>query len=345
MKATQKVNLKELRKLLVQIAEEVEKGRADKVPAMFVWGPPGVGKSSIIKQVAKEHNLKVIDLRLSQIESADLRGIPFPDKETKRLVWWTPEFLPQEGKGFFFLDELNLADLSVQAVAYQLILDRRVGNYELPTGWYVLAAGNRKEDAVNVFDLPDPLVSRFVHFEVVPDLDIWIEWAIKEGIAEEIVAYLKYKPDNFISIKPERISLAYPCPRTWEFANRMWKLTKNDEMIASAVGVSVAADFKAFLEVYNELPNIERALETGEIEFPSREKTSLWWAMSTALGLRPKNEKQMDNVVKILLSMREKFFEYGAYILSLIIGSGKMDLLKKSKSYFKLREEYSEKLL
>ncbi|MEM2175573.1 MAG: MoxR family ATPase [Candidatus Micrarchaeia archaeon] len=345
-KVNYKVNIKKLKELLVEIAKKVLEGKAFEVPALFIWGPPGVGKSSIVKEVAKEYGLEVIDLRLAQIEPADLRGIPFPDKETKSLVWWIPEFLPKAGKGFFFLDELNLADLSIQATAYQLVLDRRVGNYKLPDDWYVLAAGNRREDASNVFEMPDPLISRFAHIEVEPDLDIWIEWAIKNGISEEIIAYLKYKPENFIDIKPERASIAYPCPRSWEIADRLWKLTKNDEIIASAVGSPVAADFIAFLEVYKELPNIEVALETGEIEFPSREKTSIWWALSTALGIRPKNQRQMDNVIKILLDMRERFMEYGAYVINLIFKDvEKEKLLKNSKKYSELRKEYLEKIL
>uniref|UniRef100_A0A7V4E278 AAA family ATPase n=1 Tax=candidate division WOR-3 bacterium TaxID=2052148 RepID=A0A7V4E278_UNCW3 len=346
MRRSNSVNIKGLKDLLIEIAKKVQEGKAFEIPALFIWGPPGVGKSTIIREVAKEYNLKVIDLRLAQIDPADLRGIPFPDKETKRLVWWIPEFFPKDGKGFLFLDELNLADLSIQATAYQLVLDRRVGNYKLPDGWYVLAAGNRKEDAVNVFEMPDPLVSRFIHIEVEPDLDIWIEWAVKKGISEEIIAYLKYRPENFINIKPNRVSIAYPCPRTWEFADIIWKLTKNVETVAWAVGGPVAADFVAFLEVYRELPDIEKALETGEIDFPSREKTSMWWAISTALGLRPKNQRHIDNVAKILLDIRKNFVEYGSYILNLILRDGERGLmLRKSKFYNELREAYFDSLL
>ncbi|MEO0253862.1 MAG: MoxR family ATPase [candidate division WOR-3 bacterium] len=346
LKRNKSVNIKGLKKLLVDIVKKILEGKAYEIPALFIWGPPGVGKSTIIKEVAKEYNLEVIDLRLAQIDPADLRGIPFPDKDTKRLVWWIPEFFPTDGKGFLFLDELNLADLSIQATAYQLVLDRRVGNYKLPDGWYVIAAGNRKEDAVNVFDMPDPLVSRFIHIEVEPDLDVWIEWAVEKGISEEIIAYLKYKPDNFINIKPDRISITYPCPRTWEFANTILKLTKDVEMIALAVGNPVAADFIAFLEVYRELPDIEKALETGEINFPPREKTSIWWAISTALGLRPKNQKHIDNVAKILLEIRKNFVEYGSYILNLILKDNEKGLmLMKSRFYKELREAYFDSLL
>ena len=122
--------------------------------AVMIWGPAGIGKSSIVSQVAAAHELAFVDVRLSQLAPTDLRGLPVPDGKVSR--WLPPEFLPQGGTGVLFLDELNMAPPTLQGVAQQLILDRRVGSYVLPDGWFVWAAGNRKEDRAATFDMPAP---------------------------------------------------------------------------------------------------------------------------------------------------------------------------------------------
>ena len=116
-----------------------------KVPT-FLWGAPGIGKSSIVKQIADSLNIGFIDLRLALMDPTDLKGIPFYDKESHSALWAPPAFLPRDGTGILFLDELNSAPPSVQASAYQLILDRKVGEYELPDGWAIVSAGNRESD-------------------------------------------------------------------------------------------------------------------------------------------------------------------------------------------------------
>uniref|UniRef100_UPI0025DB766D AAA family ATPase n=1 Tax=Sulfuricurvum sp. TaxID=2025608 RepID=UPI0025DB766D len=104
-----------------------------KIPT-FLWGAPGIGKSSIIKQIARESGIECIDLRLSLMDPTDLKGIPFYEKDSHSALWAPPSFLPREGRGILFLDELNSAAPAVQASAYQLILDRKVGEYTLPEG-------------------------------------------------------------------------------------------------------------------------------------------------------------------------------------------------------------------
>lgn len=118
---------------------------AQKVPT-FLWGAPGIGKSSIVKQIAQQKDVGFIDLRLALMDPTDLKGIPFYDKESHTALWAPPAFLPREGEGILFLDELNSAAPAVQSSAYQLILDRRVGEYVLPDGWAIVAAGNREGD-------------------------------------------------------------------------------------------------------------------------------------------------------------------------------------------------------
>ena len=151
-----------------------------KVPT-FLWGAPGIGKSSIVKQIADETGVGFIDLRLALMDPTDLKGIPFYDKDSHTALWAPPAFLPREGSGILFLDELNSAAPSVQASAYQLILDRKVGEYELPDGWAIVAAGNRESDRGVTYRMPSPLANRFVHFEMEVDVNDWRLWAYKSG--------------------------------------------------------------------------------------------------------------------------------------------------------------------
>ena len=132
----------------------------------MLWGPPGVGKSSIVAQTARRNGLDFVDVRLSQLAPTDLRGLPVPENGVSR--WYPPEFLPTSGTGILFLDELNMAPPALQGIAQQLILDRRVGSYAVPDGWFVWAAGNRKEDRAAVFDMPAPLANRFLHLKSRP---------------------------------------------------------------------------------------------------------------------------------------------------------------------------------
>ena len=142
----------------------------------MIWGPPGIGKSSIVAQTAEHHGLAFVDVRLSQLAPTDLRGLPVAEHGVSR--WYPPEFLPRDGAGILFLDELNLAPPAMQGMAQQLILDRRVGSYVVPEGWFIWAAGNRKEDRAAVFDMPAPLANRFLHLEVEPDFESFKAYAL-----------------------------------------------------------------------------------------------------------------------------------------------------------------------
>ncbi|MCW8986057.1 MAG: MoxR family ATPase, partial [Gammaproteobacteria bacterium] len=146
---------------------------------VMLWGAPGVGKSQIISQIAKRHNAPLIDIRLSQMEPSDLRGIPFRDGD--RVEWAIPSMLPNAEthgpEGILFLDEITSAPPSVSAAAYQLILDRKLGDYEVPKGWAIFAAGNRQGDRGVTYTMPAPLANRFSHFDFEVNVDDWVAWA------------------------------------------------------------------------------------------------------------------------------------------------------------------------
>jgi hypothetical protein len=159
-----------------------------------------------------------------------------------------------------FLDELTSAVPTVTAAAYQLILDRRLGEYRLPPEWIVVAAGNRQGDRGVTYQMPAPLANRFVHYEVEPDLDDWVAWAHAHGIDPRIVAFLRFRPDLLFDFDPQRHQAAFPSPRSWEFASRaLAKLSAADDLLGDAlkacVGTAAGLACRAYIEHVDRLPD------------------------------------------------------------------------------------------
>ncbi|MBL63432.1 MAG: ATPase [Opitutae bacterium] len=252
---------------------------------VMIWGAPGIGKSTIVATVAEDQKIDRVDLRLSQLAPSDLRGLPVPEKETRTANWYPPDFLPREGSGILFLDEINMAPPVVQGIAQQLVLDRKVGNYELPTGWHVWAAGNRKEDRAAVFDFSSALANRFLHLEIDPDFDSFRDWGIHEGVDDRILSFLALRVA--LLHKMDSNSPNWPSPRTWAKAD---VLLKADLDISPAVGNAAASEFRAYLEIFDQLPNIDLILNgQGEaLDFPS--EPSRRYAVTYGLGARAKKK-------------------------------------------------------
>ncbi len=238
----------------------------------FIWGAPGIGKSSIVKQIAKKNGLEFLDLRLSLLDPTDLKGIPFFDPELRQGVWASPSFLPKEphSKGVLFLDEINTAPPAVQASAYQLVLDRKVGEYELPEGWSIVSAGNRESDRGVVYRMPPALANRFVHLEMEVSLDDWKVWAYASNVSSELIAYLSYESEALFDFLPERNEKAFPTPRSWSYVDKILKSNMDSnlllESIAGAVGKEEAVKFLNFLKVRKDLPDIQSLLEGKDLE-------------------------------------------------------------------------------
>lgn len=270
----------------------------DPIPLM-IWSGPGVGKSSAVKQVAEEMQYEFIDLRLSLLNPVDLRGLPSIDREKGTAKWLSPEFLPNAkrhgAKGILFLDEINLAPFSVMAAGYQLILDRRLGEYKLPDGWKVIAAGNRVEDNANVTKFPAPLANRFIHVDVDVDEVVWRAWALHAGISDQILAFLGKFPQHLYKV-PKAGERSFPTPRSWELASKLHTL---GSPIDAAVGEGVASEFKAFLKVYKNLPDIDMILAGKEKTIPKKDSIDVLWALSMALLTRaePKHIPVLMNYV------------------------------------------------
>ena len=190
----------------------------ERVP-LHIWGACGVGKSQIVAQVARDLNISFLDVRAVQLDPVDLRGLP--RIKADQTEWVPPKFLPTDGKGILFLDELTSAPQMTQAGCYQLVLDRKLGEYVLPEGWVVIAAGNPASERGVHFAMPRPLRNRFVHLELEADLSDWCRWAVSAGVRPEIIAFLRFKPDLLHSADTTSDANAWPTPRSWEMASHV----------------------------------------------------------------------------------------------------------------------------
>ncbi len=216
----------------------------------FIWGAPGVGKSSIVRAIAAERRLPVVDLRASLLDPTDLRGIPAI--ESGRAVWCPPGFLPNtdDAPGVLFLDEINAAPPLVQASLYQLVLDRRVGEYELPPGWWIVAAGNRHQDRAITFRMSSALANRFVHLELEPDVEDWRAWALLRRIDPLVVSFISVRPALLWQEPGE--GAAYPTPRSWEMVSDVLTAFGGhrdcSDVLPGIVGEAAALEFSAHVK-------------------------------------------------------------------------------------------------
>lgn len=279
-------------KILIESALQSPK---DATPLML-WGPPGIGKSSVPREVAAEQSVGFIDVRGPQLDPTDLRGIPAVVGD--KAKWLPPTFLPTEGRGILFLDELPAAPPLVQASMYQLTLDRAIGEYTLPDGWYVMAAGNRIEDRSVSYRMPAALANRFIHidpFEV--NIDDWIAWATPAQINPFIMMFLKFKPAMLFVFRPESSEKAFPTPRSWHFASKIVQMIPKNllmETLEGTIGKGATAEFMAFLKLQTELPDPGKIL-AGEDYIP--ERLDLKYALTGALASRAKGVKDFERLV------------------------------------------------
>jgi hypothetical protein len=306
-------------KQVKQILEKVVEKPLEAAPVME-WGPPGIGKSAIPKQVALEKEIGFIDLRGPLLDPTDLRGIPTVWEN--KAKWLPPTFLPTDkfcltcrnpvhngekcaicggekftDRGILFLDELTAAPPLTQAGMYQLVLDRAVGEYQLPKGWYVVAASNRIEDRAVSYRMPTPLANRFVHIDFEVSLDDWVEWATWNKVNPNIIAFIRFKPDLLFAFKPDSSEKGFPTPRSWDFASKMIQAVPTKllpETLEGTVGKGATAEFMAFLKVQTELPDI-KTIFGGDNFVPKR--MDLKYALVAALATRAQGVKQYERML------------------------------------------------
>jgi len=280
----------------------------------FLWGPPGIGKSDLVKQIGDELNREVIDVRLALWEPTDIKGIPYYNSDQGKMVWAPPAELPTdpESTAIIFLDELNSAPPAVQAAAYQLVLNRKVGTYNLPKGVDIVAAGNREGDRGVTYRMPAPLANRFVHLEMKVDFDDWQDWATLNGIHPEVVGYVGFAKQDLNDFDPKSPSKAFATPRSWSFVSDLLQDDDTDtetlhNLIAGAVGDGLAVKFMAHRKIAGRLPKAEDILD-GKVKDLQIKEVSAMYTLTTSLcyELRDVAEKQD----KKFNEKADRFFEY-----------------------------------
>jgi len=270
---------------------------------VMLWGPPGVGKSQMVAQVGARHGAPVVDIRLSQMEPSDLRGIPYRVEE--RVEWAPPSMLPHAGdppQGILFLDEINAAPPSVSAAAYQLILDRRLGDYRVPDGWAIFAAGNRQGDRGVTYTMPAPLANRFSHFEVETHLDDWVDWAYRSRIDERLIGFLRFRPELLFDFDPAHNPVAFPSPRSWEFAHRALQKFGAEpslllDTLKACVGAAAGIELHAFINNLERLPDLDAIVRGEDVAAPR--EIDLQYAVASALVGRAVRAKGSANAKEI----------------------------------------------
>jgi hypothetical protein len=280
----------------------------------FLWGPPGIGKSDVVKQIGEQAGREVIDVRLALWEPTDIKGIPYYNADQGKMVWAPPSELPTdpESTAIIFLDELNSAPPAVQAAAYQLILNRAVGTYKLPKGVDLVAAGNREGDRGVTYRMPAPLANRFVHLEMKVDFDDFQDWATLNKVHPEVVGYVGFAKQDLYDFDPKSPSKSFATPRSWVFVSELLQDDDCDNdtlstLIAGAVGDGLATKFMAHRKIAGRLPKAEDIL-SGKVKDLQIKEVSAMYSLTVSLCYELKD--QAEKKAKGWDGMADNFFRY-----------------------------------
>jgi hypothetical protein len=289
-----------------------------------LWGPPGIGKSEIVHQIGKTIDAHVIDIRLSLWDPTDIKGIPYFDSTVNKMVWAPPSELPDEQMAsqyknvILFMDEMNSAAPAVQAAAYQLVLNRRVGTYKLPDNVLIVAAGNREADKGVTYRMPAPLANRFIHLEMKVDFDDWFEWATANRIHKDVAGFLQFSKKDLYDFDPKSNSRSFATPRSWTFISDLLADDDGDEntladLISGGVGEGLAIKFMAHRKVSGKLPNPSDILK-GKVKKMDTKEISAMYSLTVSLcyelkDAADKNAKDWNNQVNCFFEFMMNNFE------------------------------------
>lgn len=285
------------------------------MPSVMLWGPPGVGKSQAVRQIANEikqntgKKVSVTDVRLLLFNPIDLRGIPTSNADKTLAVWLKPQIFQMDTSAaiinILFLDEISAAPQSVQAAAYQITLDRVIGEHKLPDNCIVIAAGNRVTDRSVAFKMPKALANRLLHIEVEGSFSDWKKWAVSSGINDKVVGFLSFRKNYLMEVDTGADHLAFPTPRSWEMVSNILNSIDDDvdkmySLIAGIVGTGVALEFRTWTKVYKELPGIEDIFD-GKMP-PLPKNTDAMYALIASMTVYAREHK--DDMGRIANSIR-----------------------------------------
>ncbi len=289
---------------------------------VFLWGPPGIGKSEVVSEITDELGGYMIDLRMAQMEPTDIRGIPYFNKELNKMDWAEPVDLPDAELAsqypivVLFLDEMNSAPPAVQAAGYQLILNRRVGKYKLPDNVVIVAAGNRDSDKGVTYRMPMPLANRFIHLEMRPDFTSWQNWAVSKAIHKDVVGYLSFAKQDLYDFDAKSSSRAFATPRSWTFVSDLLDDEENVDtdtlfnLVAGAVGDGLATKFMAHRKVAGRMPDPADILSGKVTDLQVKEISAMYsltvsmcYELKDALDTKTADRKKFHE-------MADNFFNY-----------------------------------
>lgn len=259
----------------------------------FLWGPPGIGKSDLVAQVAHQLGYGLVDYRLNTLETVDLRGLPRAADNGQDVVWLKPDlFVELEEYGdkpvILFLDEWNTSNPSMMAVSMQLTLSRRIGPHRLRKNVRIIGAGNRQGDKAAAQKMPTALANRLAHLDLQADHKAWRKWAIKHGMNPALVAYLDFKPTALHDMKGDDLR-AFPTPRAWSQVHKILDSSASAKgpTIRALVGEGAMNEFMAFLRMWAKMPDIDNLIANPKkAQVPPEKEPAILYAVASALSYR-----------------------------------------------------------
>ena len=326
-------------------ALERDPRQAKLLPPMMVWGAPGVGKSSILRQAAEELGIGFIDVRLAQREPVDIRGLPVPGEDG--VKWLVSSDWPRDpaSRGIILFDEITAADRSLQVAAYEFILDRRLGElYRVPDGWYICAAGNRTEDRAVAATMSSALANRFMHVELAEDVESWVAWARMNDIRPEVIGFIRFRPELLFSQKGENLERGWPTPRAWERISRMMDVMEGEsedlvrKMVYGLVGNHAGVEFMEALKLYRNFGDVLKMMTDENVPVKIPERADARYAFVSAMVYflwRGKDDdeekKRMDGFFRISEKLSSDFASMA--MIDAISGKNGLDDVKMNKMF------------
>lgn len=288
-----RVTAEELEKLLaMQLAAIGEKPcRSKELPPLMVWGAPGLGKSTILRNIAEKMGIGFIDVRLAQREPVDIRGLPVPGDDG--VKWLVASEWPRDpnSRGVILFDEITAADRSLQVAAYEFILDRRLGTlYTVPDGWYICAAGNRTEDRAVATTMSSALANRFLHVEMREDAETWISWALRHDIHPSVLGFIRYRPEMLFRQDGENLERGWPTPRAWERVSRMLSMFRSEEdsllrkVVYGLVGDRAGVEFMSFHKINLEFDDTLEMMTNPEANIAIPDRADKKYALCSSMS-------------------------------------------------------------
>ncbi len=292
-------------------------------PSVMLWGPPGVGKSQGVRQIASEIEAKtgkraqITDVRLLLFNPVDLRGIPTANADKTLAVWLKPKIFQMDAGedviNLLFLDEISAAPQSVQAAAYQITLDRTVGEHRLPDNCIVLAAGNRVTDRSVAYTMPKALANRLCHIEITSDYQSWRRWAADAGINGMVLGFLDQNPSLLMDFDPDAQELAFPTPRSWEMVSHILNHVSKDvgavfPLVSGCIGPAAAYELRIWSESYCKIPDVADIFAGTTVEVPTRPEILFGVCAAISEHARTHHTKQeLDHLILYMLRIPAEF--------------------------------------